>query len=211
LPAGVTVRQLARADLAELIARLPSWYPEIATTAQRRLLAPAFYADHVALAGEDQRIEARPIHARVFELDHALIGLSYSICEPKRSTLRAELIVIDPRHRGLGLVLATLPFKILLARAIGVDTVLAMSTLRDPYRQVAAERSGFRLAGILPAGGIDTSSGTTKHVFEAMYALSLVPPDRSFRPPAAAMTPHVAAVAELVLGRPSSPPPGEPQ
>src|SRR5262249_38299181 len=135
LPASVTLRQLARADLAQLVERLPIWHPEIATTAQSRLLSPAFYDDDVALAGEDQTIAHRPIHARVFVHRGELIGFTSSICEVKRSTLRAEFIVIDPRHRGLGLALATLPFKVLLARAIGVDTVLAMATLRDPYRQ----------------------------------------------------------------------------
>lgn len=203
LPASVTLRQLARGDLAQLVERLPAWYFQIATTAQRRLLTAAFYDDCVALAGEDQTIARRPIHARVFVHRGELIGLTYSICEVKRSTLRAEFIVIDPRHRGLGLALATLPFKVLLARAIGVDTVLAMATLRDPYRQMAAERSGFRLAGLLPAAGIDDAGDGAKHVFEAMYACSLVPAERAFRPPAAAMLPRVAAVADFVLGAPS--------
>lgn len=203
LPAGVTLRQLTRSDIPGLISRLPDWYPEVEEGIQKRLLTPSFYEELVALADEDQSIERRPIHGRVFLYKGELIGFTYSICELKRSTLRAEFIVIDPRHRGLGLGLSLLPFKVLLGRAIGIETVVAMSTLRDPYRQMAAERSGFRLVGILPAAGLQAvDGGGVKHTFEALYALSLVPPEQSYRPPAAEMDPGVAVLADFVLGGP---------
>lgn len=199
LPAGVALRQLARDDIPALIARLPIWYPNVASGFQQRLLTPSFYDELVALAGEDRSIKRRPIHARVFHYRGELIGFHYSICELKRSTLRAEFIAVDPQHRGLGLGLALLPLKVLLGRAIEVDTVVTMATLDTPYRQIAAERSGFQLAGILPAAGVQTGAGA-KHAFEALYALSLVSPEDSYRPPSAELAPGVAALADLVLG-----------
>lgn len=201
LPAGVTLRQLARSDIPRLISRLPAWYPEIEDGIHKRLLTPSFYEELVALAKEDQSIERRPIHGRVFMYKGEMIGFNYSICELKRSTLRAEFIVIDPRHRGLGLGFSLLPFKVLLGRAIGIETVVVMATLQDPYRQMAAERSGFRLVGILPAAGLRAVDGNSvKHSFEALYALSLVPPEQSYIPPSAEMAPDLAALADFVLG-----------
>lgn len=201
LAPGLTVRQLARGDLPMLLDRLPSWHPELEGSLHDCLLTSDFYEEFVAFAGEDQSTRRRPAHARVFFYNGEMVGFNYSTFEIQSSTLYAEYIAVDPRHRGLGIAFALLPFKARMACAMGVDTVLAWATLHHPYRQMAAERSGFRLIGISPAAddSVD-ASGIKRYMFEAVYALSLVPPAQVFCPPREAMSPRVAALADFVLG-----------
>ncbi|WP_437619021.1 GNAT family N-acetyltransferase [Sorangium sp. So ce1151] len=201
LPPGVVVRRLASADLPVLMDRLPAWHPDTAHGPQRRLLSPAFYAARVALAGEDMRVERRPAHAWVVERDGALAGLSFVSCDLARSTLFPELIVIDPRRRAAGLARVLLHTDILAARAIGVETITAFTPLRDPHGQRLCEGAGFRLVGILPAAKRQVvSPGVVKYGFEAVYSISLVPPEQRYIPPREAMPPRLAALADFVFG-----------
>jgi GNAT superfamily N-acetyltransferase len=203
LPPGVVVRGLARADLPALMDRLPAWDRDIAHGSQRRLLSPAFYEASVALAGEDAHIERRPAHAWVVERGGELAGLSFVHCRLEHSTLFPELVVVDPRHRRAGLARVLLRTAMLTARSVRVDMITARATLRHPHGQRLCEGAGFRLVGILPAANRHTvSPGVVKHAFEAIYSISLLPPEQSYTPPRETMPPRVAALVDFVHGPP---------
>lgn len=199
LPPGVVVRQLARSDLPEVLARLPVWHPALLHSAVD-FLSPESY-ERVALAGEEARVDRRPGFALLAELDGELaVFASYTFTGGRSRRLRAELAVVNPDHRRKQLSNHLTPLWVLLARALEADTILGWATLAHPYTQLACERQGLDLVGVLPTEYEVDGQGETSVVFEALYAASLVPADRYLCPPREALAEPVAALAAFVLG-----------
>jgi hypothetical protein len=124
---------------------------------------------------------------------------SYSFDAIRARTLRAELAVVNPRHRQRSLSNQLQPLWVLLARALEVEVILGWATLVHPYVQLGCERQGLDLVGILPASErLIVAPGVMKHAFEAVYAASLLPSEQVFWPPLTAMTDRVAALARFV-------------
>ena len=79
--------------------------------------------------------------------------------------------------------------------------IVAWVTLRHRFPQHVAERAGYRLVGIVPGSDrVQLAPGVVKHVCEAVYAISLVTEERTFRPPSASLSPRMAALARFILG-----------
>jgi GNAT superfamily N-acetyltransferase len=205
LPSGLELRQLARRDLPHLVSVLPAWYPDLVGGALSYLLTPSFYERSVALAGEDAHLARRPGYAALLCADGDPVAFGYVKHAASQSMLRAEAGAVDPRYRGRGLS-SLCKLMVLLGRALGVNTVATAATLRHPFSQLIAERSGFRLAGIFPGSDrAQVAPGVMKHTFEALYAISLVPEDQTHRPASASLSSRMAPVARFILGEPRLP------
>jgi GNAT superfamily N-acetyltransferase len=203
LPAGLTLRQLARPDIPRIISVLPEWFPDIVGSSLACLMTTSFYEQSVALAGEDARLAQRPGYAFVLCADPDPVAFGYVEYRASQSMLCAQVEAVDPRYRGLGLSTVLLSLQVLLGRTISVDMIVCWATLRHPVGQRACERCGFRLVGIVPASDrVQVAPGVVKHTFEAVYAISLVPDEQTSRPASAALSPRMAAVARFILGEP---------
>lgn len=55
------------------------------------------------------------------------------------------------------------------------DTIVGWATLSHPHTQLACERQGLALVGMLPTERWVDAQGITRLVCEALYAVSLVP------------------------------------
>jgi GNAT superfamily N-acetyltransferase len=201
LPSGFRLRQLGRSDIPRLISALPTWFPELVGSSREGLLDASVYEEFVALAGEDVRVDHRPGYAFVIESDAEPVAFGYGEYRAPQSLLRAEIAAVAPRFRGLGLMTVIVPLFVPLGRSIGADMIIAWGTLRHRLAQRTAERSGYRLVGVVPGSDrVQLAPGVMKHVFEAVYAISLVPDEQTFGPPFTSMSPRIASVARFILG-----------
>lgn len=197
LPPGVVVRALARAELPHVLEQLPVWYPPLlhATT---DFLTPASY-ERVALAGEEARVDRRPGFALVAEVDGELaVFASYTFRADRARRLKAELAVVNPEYRRKNLSNHLTPLWVLIARALEADTIVRWATLSHPHTQLACERQGLALVGLLPTERWVDAQGVTRLVCEALYAASLVPDAQRLDVPLNAMPASVAALARFV-------------
>lgn len=202
LPPGVVVRALARAELPQVLEQLPVWYPPLlhATT---DFLTPASY-ERVALAGEEARVDRRPGFALVAEVDGELAVFASYTFRADRSRglgarrLKAELAVVNPEHRRKSLSNHLTPLWILIARALEANTIVGWATLSHPHTQLACERQGLALVGLLPTERWVDAQGVTRLVCEALYAASLVPDAQRLDVSLDAMPASVAALARFV-------------
>jgi GNAT superfamily N-acetyltransferase len=203
LPSGLELRQLARRDIPHVVSVLPAWWPDLVGSAFSYLLTASFYEQSVALAGEDADLAHRPGYVALLCADGSPVAFGYVKYVASQSQLRAEAGTVDPRYRGRGLS-SVCKLMVLLGRALGVNTIVAPVTLRHPFAQTLVEHSGFRLVGIFPGSDrVQVSPGVMKPTLEAMYAISLLPEERTHRPAFASLSPRMAAVARFVLGEPS--------
>lgn len=200
LSPGVVVRQLARGDVPAVIEALAAWHPALPGSLMESLLTPAPYERWMALAGEETNVYERPGFPYVAEVDGELSVFALYSFDPARSrTLRAELAVVNPRHRGLNLSQQLTPLWRLLGHAVAADTLLGWATLAHPFVQRAVARQGLDLVGISPAAerrGV--APGAVKYVCEALYATSLLPEEQTFWPALADMPDRVAALARFI-------------
>jgi GNAT superfamily N-acetyltransferase len=212
-PAGLELRQLARSDIPRLVSVLPQWFPDIVGGLCRYLLTPAFYEQSVALAGEDADLDHRPAYSCLLWAGAEPVAFGYVEYAASRSVLCIQMLAVDPRYRGRGRAIPTLGAltvllghtTVLIGRTIGVDMIITWVTLRHPFAQLAAERCGLHLVGIVPASDrVQVAPGVVQPAFEAMYALSLVPDEQTYWPAPASLSPHMAAVARFILGEPQA-------
>jgi hypothetical protein len=203
LPAGLELRQLARDDIPRLIAVLPEWFPDLVGSSRSTLLTASFYEQSVALAGEDAHVEHRPAYVFLLWAGTDPAACCYIEYEASQAMLRVQVGAIDPRYRGLGLSPVLISLSVLLGRTISVDMIVGWATLRHPFAQRAFERCSFRLIGIVLASDrVQVAPGVMKHTFEAVYAISLVPDEQTYRPPSASLSPRMDALARFILGEP---------
>jgi GNAT superfamily N-acetyltransferase len=210
-PTGLELRQLARSDIPRLVSILPQWLPDIVGGLCRYLLTPSFYEQSVALAGEDADLDHRPAYACLLWEGADPVAFGYVEYAASRSMLCIQMLAVDPRYRGRGRAITTLGAltvllghtTVLIGRTIGVDMIITWVTLRHSFAQLASERCGLHLVGIVPASDrVQVAPGVVKPTFEAMYALSLVPDEQTYWPAPASLSPRMAAVARFILGEP---------
>lgn len=187
VPAGYTPDQLSAADVPKVVALLKQWYPDIVVGSETCHLDPDFYREHVFLAGGDANRDIFPMLIK--EGDEIAWFVTFER-NPDALTVTSRLGAIAPNHRGRGL--ANLGPIILetLGREMGAGLAYYYATLKIPHQQLAAEKYGFQLVGIVPAFDRDmVSPGVIKRVFEACYAKVLVPNTELFTPPPGSLTP----------------------
>jgi N-acetylglutamate synthase-like GNAT family acetyltransferase len=208
LPDGLVIEALQRADIPAVIARLPQWFPDIVGSSQEQYLDPSFYDQYVALQGEEPRVAERPNLFWVVKDHDAIISVACGSYDAEGLTLRAEVAVIDPARRARGVGARVTPLNVLIARALGAETIVAWATMKHRGAQTASERAGWQLWGVIPASErYAVAPGVVKRGCEALYGISLVPPESARWPDPAALSPHRAALvrfiqAELRVGPP---------
>jgi GNAT superfamily N-acetyltransferase len=203
LPGDLRLRQLARSDIPGMMALLPRWFPGLVGSSRECLLTASYYEESVALAGEDASTDRRPVYAFVIDSGAEPVAFGCGEYRAAQALLRAEIGAVAPRVRGSGLAAVMATLLVLVGRAIGADMIITWATLRHRLAQRMGERCGFRLVGIVPASDREQiSPGVVKHVFEAVYAISLVPDAQTHRPPSASLSPRMASVASFILGEP---------
>jgi hypothetical protein len=196
LPPGYEIEQLARPDVAELIAALGSWFPDIRAGAASCYLREDFYARKVFLAGEPG--EERDIAVMLIRKNDELVAM-WS-CERNRDTrtLYGRLGAIAPHHRGVRLTRAAMRLGEVVGRAMGAGMIYGMATLKHPFMQQTLENLGWKLVGIAPYDRDEVTPGVVKRVFEALYVKMLADEGELLRPDPDSLTPQTRAMFELL-------------
>jgi GNAT superfamily N-acetyltransferase len=144
-----------------------------------------------------------PAAPRPVELDPALLARLRQ--RPGGTTTWPDLRllgVIDPRYQRSGLAAHQLSFMVLLARAIEAETVMSWATLRHQGAQRAVERAGWQLWGVIPASERYATATGMGRGAEALYGLSLVPPEKAHWPALGALPAQRAALVRQLFGEP---------
>jgi len=196
VPQGYRLEQLARSDIPELIGGLKDWYPDITVGAVGCYLREDFYLRQVFLAGEPEK----DVMVLLLRKDPELAGMLSLERDLHNLTLYCGLGVLAPGHRGAKLAnLAPLCLEV-AARAMGMEVIYYITTLRSPHMQAVAESAGFRLVGILP--GSDramVAPGVVKRVYEAVYIKVLVPDAELLRPKPEYLTAKTKALFDVLF------------
>ncbi|MDH3318107.1 MAG: hypothetical protein OEO84_00255 [Betaproteobacteria bacterium] len=196
LPQGYRLEQLRRADVPELIGCVKEWYPDIIVGAVGCYLQEDFYLRQVFLEGESEK----EVMVILLRKDPELAGMLSLERDQHNLTLYCGLGVLAPKHRGAKLAnLAPLALET-MGRALGMEVIYYITTLRSPHMQAVAETAGFRLVGILP--GSDramVAPGVVKRVYEAVYIKVLVPEAELLRPKPEYLTPKTKVLFDVLF------------
>jgi hypothetical protein len=185
-PSGYQLVPMSRSDVAEVTRKLGEWYPDIVVGAESCHLDPEFYHAQVML--DETQID-RPIFSAVAKHDQAIVAMITFEKNSRALTITSRMGAVAPEHRGPGLGLLGPVLLEKIGRAIGAELAYYFATLKTPHQQVLAERSRYRLVGIVPAFDRDMiRPGEVKRVYEAIYAKVLVEPEGVLTPPAEALT-----------------------
>lgn len=83
---------------------------------------------------------------------------------------------------------------------MGMELVYLLATLKIPHSQMAAERAGFQIVGIVPAcDRAMVAPGIVKRVYEALYAKVLVTDADVLRPDPQHLTPRTKALFDFLF------------
>jgi hypothetical protein len=198
LPAGFTVDFVDEDDLQQLPALLRDWYPDIVTGAEGRFLDAGYLREQVYLKHGDPQ---RPVYAFVFRGEDGIAAFFAGERDERARSISGRLGAVAPQHRGSGLGIAGLKSFAVLGELSGAALVWGGATLKHPLSQVAYERAGFQLVGIMPANDRDeVAPGRVKYVYEAIYARVCVDPDELEIPSREAMTPRTQALWDFLFG-----------
>jgi hypothetical protein len=198
IPSGYRVEQLRRSDIPELVSCFRTWFPDIAVGGESCWHQEDFYEREVSLAGEPET----GLIVFVTRSSQGLVAMFSLERREDMLTLYCRVGAVAPTHRGEKL--AHIAFSALepIGRAMGMAVVYFFATLQHPYTQMAAERYGFQLIGIVPASDrMMVAPGVVKHVYEAVYVKLLAPPSDVLRPSAENLTPRVNALFEYLFGK----------
>ena len=198
LPRGYRLELLQRREIPAVAAASKAWFPEISVGSASCYLREDFFRDHVYLPGGPEK----DVLVVLIKQGRELAGL-FS-CERDCNTLAlyARLGVIAPPHRGMGLSNAFALLAEAIGRALGMEMIYGMATLKVPHVQRVFETLGWQLIGITP--GYDREMiepGVVKRVYEAVYAKVLVAETGLLRPSARNLTERTRAFFRLLFPR----------
>ncbi|MEX3816170.1 hypothetical protein AB3X96_39095 [Paraburkholderia sp. BR13439] len=179
LPKGYRFELLKRCDISEVVDSIKEWFPDISVGSASVYLRGDFFGEKVSLVDEADK----DVLVVLLRAGHSLAGL-FS-CERDLDTLSlyGRLVVVAPKHRGVGLCRKCIMLAELIGQRIGMGMIYGMATLKIPNVQLAFEALGWRLIGIAP--GYDremVAPGVVKRVYEAVYAKVLVSECEMLRP-----------------------------
>lgn len=180
-PQGYHLDLLNPDDLDFFIGALEVWYPDIHVGSESRFLNLEFYKECVFLA--DNPPCKRYYLPIIFKHRQSgeLAGCVFLEKNDSSLTITSPMGAIAINHRHTGTGLSFLPSTLIteVGRMLGFELAYYISTLRSRANQIIAEKTGYKLVGIIPGNDRDmVSPGISKRVFEAFYAkLLLTNPD----------------------------------
>lgn len=196
LPPGYCLEQFELGHVADLIAGIKTWYPEISVGVNSGYLREDYYLNRVYLEGKnDCDIIVFPI-----TFQGKLIGMWSFEREVDSLAIYGRVLIIAQEHRGANLGGILLKGTEALGQFMGAAFMYALATLRIPHAQRALESAGYRLLGFFP--GYDReeiSPGVVKRVYQAVYAKLLVPESEILRPNPKNMTPTSSALFAMLF------------
>jgi hypothetical protein len=190
LAAGYRFVLLERAEIGTLVNCMVEWLPYHSVGSASCFLREEFYRQEVFLADAPDR----DCLVLLLKQGDDLAGMISCEFDREALSVYAALAVAAPKHRGANLAYAGLMFTEWVARHMGMGFVYGLATLRHPHVQLAFERLGWQLCGIMP--GYDrelVSPGIVKRVFEAIYCKVLVTDADLLYPQRLNMTPKTEA------------------
>ena len=196
LPDGYSYGRLSRGEVPAFIQAIKQWHPDIVVGAGSCYLREDFYHDKVFLDGEAER----DIQVFLFKHDGRIVGMWSWEREPDTLSMYGRLMVIAPEHRNSKIASTAVAAAERLGRAMGAEYLYSVATLKHPYAQLATERAGFQLLGFMPGYDREVGEdGVIKRVYEAVYAMVLVPKERLLRPESKNLSPKAKALFELLF------------
>ena len=199
LPPGYQVERFELGQVADLIASIKAWYPEISVGVNSGYLREDYYLNRVYLEGANDRdIIVFPI-----SFNGKLVGMCSFEREIDSLAVYGRILIIAPEHRGANLGGIMLKGTDALGQSMGAAFMYALATLRIPQVQRALESAGYRLLGFFP--GYDReeiSPGVVKRIYQAVFAKLLVPESEILRPNPKNMTPKSSALFAMLFADP---------
>jgi len=196
LTQGYRFTQMQRNEIAPLIRRMATWFPDIAVGSASCYTREDFYSSRVHFGEDPGR------HVLVMLLKHGDEVVGMFSCERNLESLsmHARIGVVSDLHRGVRFVDTALAFTEAVSRQMGIGLLHGEATLKTPHVQRAFERCGWRLIGITP--GYDremVAPGVVKRVYEAAYAKVLVDASDLLQPDRENMTPNALALFDRLF------------
>ena len=191
--------QMREADIAEVVAGIRSWYPDVQVGMESAHLQPDFWLEKTTLVGFPNRLI---LPLTIHHATDGIIGMITYEQEPLALSITCRLGVLAPAHRSGGLALGGPVLLEKIGAAIGAEMAFYYATLKSKHQQVIAQRTGYRLVGIVPGYDRDMiAPGTTMRVYEALYSKLLVSEDKVMVPDAKTLTADTRAVFDVLFGR----------
>ena len=193
---GYSFEVLSSGSISEIVRALATWEPSWQIGAASAYLRREFYETSVALQGETPR----DVFVLLIRHETRLAGMLSAKRNLDTLSLFGSLAVVAPEQRGKGGPKFKGDYLEAMARAMGLEFIFSLATLKHRGSQRYFESMGYRLVGIVP--GYDReeiSPGVIKRVQEALYAKVLVTHDVLLEPDAANMTSNVRRLYETRL------------
>lgn len=185
LPGDVTLRAWREDEVATLPSLLRSWFPTVSVGAESVFLDETFLRTRVFVNDSDFFVFAICLRGEV-------VGFQAFERQLASKTLHGRLGVLAPEARAGFLGAFGFPLFEALGRLVGAELLLVWVTLATRGQQLAAERRGFVLSGLVPSFDVDQQAdGRAVRVMEALYARALV---EGVWPSDELLTPHTRRV-----------------
>lgn len=173
IPQGYHLDLLNLDDLNLFIGALEVWYPDIHVGSESRFLNSEFYKKCVFL--RDTPPCKRYYLPIIFKHRRSgdLAGCVFLEKNDSSLTITSPMGAIALNHRHTGTGLSFLPSTLIaeVGLMLGLELAYYISTLRSRANQIIAEKTGYKLVGIIPGNDRDmVCPGISKRVFEAFYA-----------------------------------------
>jgi RimJ/RimL family protein N-acetyltransferase len=193
LPDGYSLAQMSETDISPVITRLAQWYPEIQAGAESLHLRADFYRTHTQLTEATEERAVLPLVIR--HRDDGVVAVITFERNVLARSITCRMGALAPEHRKAGLALLGPQWLQQLGHAIGAEVAYYYATLRTRHQQLIAERSGFRLVGIVPGHDrCEVAPGEVKRVYDALYSKLLVSDEHLQVPPIESFTAKTRAV-----------------
>lgn len=198
----VTVEQLGRAEIDQLVGLLGVWYPALAVGEEAALLSRDYYLSEVALAGEAHEGEMRVVVVALVKIAGELSACLVMEAMESGRVVNGRMTVVSPSAYGKRLGFLCAQIVVAMAQAMDAERAVALAELDNHASRKALEGAGFVLTGILPASDRKPQpDGSLKYVPEGIYVHSLIPSEHWVWPQAQNLTPRCAALLQLLFFR----------
>jgi GNAT superfamily N-acetyltransferase len=183
-------------DVANLVAKLPDWYPNISHGDGARFTRPAYYFESVSLKYEISRDTVVYVGFKGFELV-CMVCLER---DHDTQSLYGRLGIVAPEHRRSGLGVVVMDLIEASARLQGLANIYTYATLHNNAVQQLLEKAGYLPVGIIP--GRDREYIPVRNevvrVPEVLYVKSLPHRERSLQARPENMTPTVKRIWQTI-------------
>jgi RimJ/RimL family protein N-acetyltransferase len=194
IPEGFVIDRVSRTEVEEIATLLRLWYPDIRTGMESPFLDPDFFFQSATLK---ETLE-RSVFPLVMRYEGRIVAFYSAERNELARTVWARLSVVAPDFRRNGL--NNLGPLLLIAAGEGAALAWATATLSHPFSQKTLEKAGYQLVGIVPAYDRDeVAPGDARHVYEALYAKTLVGPEGIVTPCRENMTPETRRLWDFLF------------